>query len=80
MATLVLTTVSTCAGGQHVVLSATINGVDKGNQNVVADDVLAAFDDEEIAAFIKGVIRLHKLGKTNAQVKADLAAGLTVTL
>lgn len=80
MATIILTTVSVCAGGGHIQLNVQFNGNNKGTREVYADDVLAPFDDAEIDTFIKSVIRAYKVGKTPAQVKTALEVGLTVTI
>lgn len=80
MATLTLTLLDTCGGGGHLTLNVQINANDKGNLYVGTADVLGEFSDDEIDAVVKGVLRLHKIGKTLAQVRSDLLAGLTVTL
>jgi len=80
MASVTIQLVSVCPGGGHVILNANVNGVDKGNFNVTAEEILAPFPDEDVERFIAALIKLRLIGRTKAQVRADLQAGLTVTV
>lgn len=80
MATVVITLNSVCGGGGHANISVTVNGVDKGDFVVWADDILSDITDDEIETFLKLVVRAHKIGKTKAQVRSNLQAGLTVAI
>jgi len=80
MTTIILTAVDICPGGEHIDINIQFNGVDKGNRQVTVTEVLADFDEYDINGFIKSTIRAYKVGKTNAQVKAGLLAGITVTI
>lgn len=80
MAILVLTLANACSSGGHVNISATVNGVSKGVHPFEADELLNDITDDEIAAAIKIVLRLYKIGKTRAQVRTAITSGLTVTV
>lgn len=80
MATMKLTLTHVCDGGEHAEIAVQVNGKNRGTYGVNVSDVTGAFPDEDIETFLAGVIRLHKIGKTLAQVHSDLQAGLTVTL
>lgn len=80
MATMKLTLTHVCAGGEHAEIAVEVNGQSRGTYAVRVSDVTGTFADDEIETFLAGVIRLHKVGKTLAQVRNDLQAGLTVTL
>ena len=81
MATVVLTIKGTCTGGGHVVIGVTVNGVDRGDRNVYIPDVTdVALTDAEIVTVVVGLVKLHKIGKTNVQVRNNLLAGLSLTV
>jgi hypothetical protein len=75
MATIVLTLESICAGGGHAHISATVNGVNKGEWGLWAEDVLADISDKEIERFMKLIIPAHKIGKTKAQKRPKREPG-----
>lgn len=77
MGTITLTKTRECADGTHLKIS--ITGDFTGSVDIYAPDVAAAFTEEEKEAFLKGVIRLAKKGRTNAQLKTALNTGLTIT-
>jgi hypothetical protein len=80
MATILLKLEHVCAGGGHATISVALNGTPKGEWELWADDVLADVTDEEIEALMKLLIRAHKVGRTKAEVRTDLQAGLTITV
>lgn len=80
MATVTIRSESFCAGGGHATLSLAVNGSPRGQWTLLAEDVLDDITDEEVEAFLKLLIRAHKVGRTKAQVRADLQAGITVTV
>jgi hypothetical protein len=57
-----------------------VNGNAKGVYELWADNVLEDISGEEVEAFMKLLIRAYKVGRTKAQVRAALQAGLTITL
>lgn len=80
MATITLTATGVCSGGDHVRIRLDVNGVAIISKVFHADDILAALDDVDALDIVRTLIRLHKIGRTFAQVKADLQAGLTITV
>lgn len=80
MATITLTATGICSGGDHVRIRLDINGVAAVSKVFLADDLIAAIDDVDALDVIRTLIRLHKIGRTLATVKADLQAGLTITV
>ena len=80
MATVLLTIESVCAGGGHANINVKVNGNDKGTFGLYADDVLAPLPDAEVQSVLAALIKLRMIGRTKAQVRSDLQAGLTVTV
>lgn len=70
---------SQCAGGGHKVITATLSGGQSRTLNFQRDEISAPITDEEIEAFVRVSIRLHKIGKTVSQVETDLSSGFVVT-
>lgn len=66
------------AGGAHVTFSVT--GAKEMTINGMMGELLGPMDDDEARIFVKGLIKLAKIGRTNAQVKALFEAGVTVTI
>jgi hypothetical protein len=77
MGTITLTKTSECADGTHLTIS--ITGDFTGTMNIYTPDVAAPFTEDEKEAFLKGILRLSRKGRTNAQLKSALTTGLTVT-
>lgn len=80
MTTLTINLESVCAGGDHMTLGLVLNGQAKRSFNVLRPEMLAPLTEEEIAAAIKVIVRLHARGKTGAQVRNNLQAGIVVTI
>lgn len=81
MATVVLTLEAACSSGGHARIGVTVNGADRGDYQIWVPDVLDnPFPDEAIENFIVGLIKIHKIGKTNAEVRNNLLAGLSITV
>ena len=80
MTTIVITLNSICAGGNHLTFGASVNGGAQSSVVVDADGVFTAMTNDEKAAFIKGVIKLYKIGRTVAATKTAFQSGVTVTL
>lgn len=67
-----------CAGGNHLTFSVT---GDASRTQVLDLSVLSApVDPAEVEAFLKVVCKLVKNGRTTAQARALLQAGVTVTV
>jgi len=77
MGTITLTKTRECTNGTHLTIS--ITGDFTGTVNIYAPDVVAPFTEDEKEAFLKGILRLARKGRTNAQLKSALTTGLTVT-
>ena len=80
MATVYLKLVSVCDGGEHVKLQVKLDDVNKGTYYVSGSQVLNAFTEEQIPEGIATLISLRMIGRTKAEVRADLQAGLTITI
>lgn len=78
MSAVTITLVSTCSGGNH--LTFTASGAKAATIKVLRDELLDAVSNEEALAFIKVVVKLAKSGRTLAQAKALLEAGVTITI
>jgi len=80
MATVTLTATNICSGGNHVTIRLDVNSVERATKTYLIDELAAALDEIDADDVIRTLIRLHKIGKTNAQVRDDLLAGLTITV
>ena len=80
MTTLTITLNSICAGGNHLTFGASVNGGAGSPVVVDADSVFTAMADDEKAAFVKGCVKLYKIGRTVNATKTAFQAGVTVTL
>jgi len=78
MATITTTLTSICSGGDH--LTFTISGDKLMTIKSNATDITDPITDEEVAAFVKCLTKLTKIGRTNAQTKTLLQSGVTVTI
>lgn len=72
--------VNVCTGGGHLRLDAYVNGVLKHTINTDINYMQEPLTEDELAAFVKVLVKLDKIGKTWAQVKTDFQSGITVTL
>lgn len=83
MATVNIQATAICAGGNHITITASIAG---GASRVFAFNIAelqAALDGEAgitVRDTILALIEIHAIGKTAAQLKSDLQAGLSVTI
>lgn len=69
-----------CPSGGHINVTLTVNAVTQGQwSGLNADDFRAPITEDEKLAFVKLLVRLHAIGKTPAQLRADAIAGITVT-
>lgn len=80
MATLTLTATRICSGGNHYTIRLDVNGAERLSHTYEIDDLIAAVSDVDAEQVIATLIRLHKIGRTNAQVRTDLLAGLNITV
>lgn len=80
MATVFIQATQVCGSQGHAHLIVQVNGTPKGSVAMHVDQLDVPIRDEDIDTFVRMCVRGHKIGKTNAQVRADLVAGLTITL
>lgn len=83
MATITYTFVRRCDGGAHTVFDISING--QAAERVVYDNdelgaPLSAMPQENRTLLQMGILRIHMAGKTRAQIQAELANPVTVTI
>ena len=78
MATVTVTLSNICAGGEH--LTFTVTGDKTATVDTDISKVTGAITDEEIVAFVKGLIKIGKIGRTNAQLRTLFQAGVVVTV
>lgn len=79
MGAITITLTRTCDGNGHFDF-ATSGAKAVTLTDVQAVDALSAMTDEEARAWLKGCIKLAKVGRTNAQVKTLFEGGVTVTI
>lgn len=80
MATVNIILENVCSGGQHANLGVTVNGGEKRIVPLIVDELRSSMSTEEIDATLKGLLKLHSIGKTAAQFKASVLAGFQVTV
>lgn len=80
MATVTLTTTRICSGGNHFTIELSVDGVVRATKTYEGTDLVDAVSDVDAEDVIPVLIRMHKLGKTNAQVRTALLAGITITV
>lgn len=80
MATVTLTATRICSGGNHYTMELRVDGVVRATRTYLVDELIDAVGDVEAETVMLSLIRLHKLGRTNAQVVANLRAGLNITV
>ena len=78
MASITITLTDICAGGNHLTYSVT--GAKEMTVRGVLDDISQPVTDDEALAFVKVVTKLAKAGRTVAQARALLQAGIVVTV
>lgn len=78
MTTETITLTYVCPGGNHL----TFNGT--GAKTIAVDTDFATIttpiSDDEAEAFAKVIAKMAKAGRTNAQARAILEAGVTITV
>jgi hypothetical protein len=80
MASVSVTFVSACDGGCHVQVLASIDGGQAQTVRLNRDDVLTPLAPIEAPDVINDILRVRWRGKTAAQMRADLQAGITMTV
>lgn len=80
MASIAITFQSVCAGGCHLFVGASIDGGATQNLRLDRNDLLTQLTAAEAPDILTNLLRIHMRGKTPAQAKADLQAGITMTV
>lgn len=80
MAVFTLTITSVCGSGNHAGIRLDISGVAQATHTFHVDELTEAIGEDDSRNVIRFLSRLHKVGRTNAQVKNDLSAGLSLSL
>lgn len=80
MAAIHITFQRTEAVGGHVHIGLTVNGGPLYTAPMHVDELSTLPTQEEIEAYIRCTMRLHKIGRTIAQVRQNVTAGLDITV
>jgi hypothetical protein len=83
MATLGFQYVSNCAGGGHVEIDGSFNAGPPKRFVYTTDELrqpLNALTPDEMAQFSLTLLKIHFAGRTRAEMKTELQAGVTVTV
>lgn len=67
-----------CGGGNHITLRLTV-GAQTFDFPYMTDEVLGPIDQDMRRTFVLVASRFHCLGMTNAEARAAMQAGITVT-
>ena len=81
MATLQIDLVSICAGGAHVQVTAAVNGGAARPIAIDADQIRAPLNTltaEQQSALLTGILQIHMMGKTRAQMRTEMESGPVV--
>lgn len=79
MASVTIQVTAVCAGGDHATVRLT-KGAQARDVTMLVPDLRSAITQDDIEAFCKVALKLHSEGKTLAQFKASVQAGVTVTV
>lgn len=77
MANATITLTNVCAGGEHWTFRVAV-GAQNFDRVINRDDALGEITDEDKLIFLRVLLRLKKIGLTNAQVRALFENGVTV--
>lgn len=81
MATIEIALVSICAGGGHVQVTASLNGGAARPIAVDADQIRAPLNTltaEQQQSLLTGILQIHMMGKTRAQMRTEMESGPVV--
>jgi len=78
MASLTIQLTGICASGNHLTFA--LSGAKDLVVNGELSEMLDPVTDDEAQAFVKIIAKLVRIGRTNAQARTALQAGVTVTL
>ena len=80
MAVVQIQATATCAGGEHVTIQARLDGGAPQAAIFAVAEMTRTLTVEDVAATVLPLIQLHARGKSVAQLRADLLAGISVTI
>jgi len=80
MAIVQIQATATCAGGEHVTVQARLDGGAPQATIFTVAAMTEILTAEDVAATVLPLIQLHARGKSVAQLRADLLAGISVTV
>ena len=66
--------------GEHATVTLLVNGVSQGTFQLTFPEVQAAVTNEEKLIYCRLICKLHLIGKTGAQLRADMISGISVTV
>jgi hypothetical protein len=70
-----------CAPGGHIDTQASLNGVERGEAEMFnAGDIAEPITQDEIRIMMRTLIKVYRIGRTNAQVRTGLVAGFDVVV
>lgn len=69
-----------CAGQGHIHFDVSVNGGAPRSMMLHVDEMLAALTEDEREIIFRGLLRIHGIGKTRAQMRSDILAGITMTV
>jgi hypothetical protein len=78
MATITISLLSICDGGEHAKIRVTMPGGATRDVEISASDVLTPLSADEQAAAVAAMIRLHCNGMTRAQTRNAIQSGINV--
>jgi len=78
LASITLTRTSECATQNHITISVT--GDATYNWHTTMDGITAPITEADKEAFLRVLLRIARIGRTDAQVRNALTAGYTVTI
>lgn len=67
-----------CSGGNHFTFA--ITGDKTATVPLTREEITQPITDEDVVAFLRVICKMAKIGRTNAQAKTLLEAGVTVTV
>lgn len=80
MTTLNITLNSICSGGGHMTLAVSVDGGAIKLINMDTESVILPVSADDVEIVLAGILKLYAKGKTKAQIRTGLTAGLVVTI
>lgn len=80
MATVFMILDRACSGGEHLAIDVNVDGLQLNDVGVGATELLTPLTVDDAPAMATALLRVHFKGKTRAQARAELQAGITLTV